>query len=87
MATLEVTFTHPALSVTRTLTVTDAKLLEFSDLLRNLNYLPDENGDPLSRSAAVTTFADGMIQAAKDAYRRLKQLEATTAIVDEEIDA
>lgn len=86
MATMQVTFTHPGLSVTRTLTVTDAKMLEFADLLID-DYGPDENDDPLSRSGAVATFGDGVLKAAKDRYRKMKHDEDIAAIVDEEIDA
>ena len=96
MASITVTFTHPQLTRTETLTVPDAKLVEFADLLRTLNY-PDEvpagspEGTPASdptRAKAIQYFAEGMIRSVRETYKRLKDQEAKAAVpAPGEIDA
>lgn len=88
MASLTVTFTHSALSVERSITVDDAKLIEFADLLRAHHYPLDEEGNQISRQAAIRQFADGMIAAAKDTYKRYKRQENVAAVPEPpEMDA
>ena len=89
MASITVTFTHPQLTRTETLTVSDAKLVEFADLLRTLNY-PDE-GDPLAdptRAKAIQYFAEAMIRSVRETFKRLKDQQAKAAVLAPgEIDA
>ena len=89
MASITVTFTHPQLTRTETLTVPDAKLIEFVDLLRNLNY-PQEGAPlaPPTRAKAVEYFAQAMIRSVRETYRRLKAQQAVAAVpAPGEIDA
>jgi hypothetical protein len=87
MASIQVTASHPQITIDRTLNVADdAKLLELADLLID-SYGPDENGDPLNRQQAIGRFLDGMLNAARDEYRRLKRLAEVAVIQDSEIDA
>jgi len=81
--------TGTGVTVTESITVSDAKLVEFLDYLRTYHY-PQE-GDPpakITRVQAATRFAQGMIQGTKDTYKRYKQLSDREALpAPGEIDA
>lgn len=89
MASVTITFSHPQLTHSETLTVADARLVEFADLLRNYNY-PQE-GSPaaaISRAEAINRFAEGVIQSVRITYKGLKDAEARAALTPApEIDA
>ena len=80
MASLAVQFTHPVITVSSNLAFTDAKMVEFADLLI------DTYGGGLTRSEAVQIFADSMVQSAKDAYRKMKYDADVALVAEEEID-
>ena len=89
MATISIQFSHPQLTHTETLTVPDAKVVEFADLLRNFNYPPE--GDPpvaITRAAAITRWCESYLNGVRGYYKRLKEDEAKSQLTPpDEIDA
>ena len=83
MATITVQFAHPQVTVNRQLTVPDAKLLEFADLL--IAASTDET--PPTRQEAIQQWGDKLLDASKDRYRRLKYDVDLGAIVEADITA
>ena len=83
MATVTVQFAHPQITINRQLTVPDAKLLEFADLL--IAASTDET--PPTRQEAIQAWGDKLLDASKDRYKRLKYDEALIAIPEEDITA
>lgn len=81
-SSLTITFAHPQLSKSGTINVTDAKLLEFLDLLRNQVYPSvspglDENdqplpAEPMSRADVADAYINGFLESTKAIYRREK---------------
>ena len=81
MATIQVVFTHPNVTLTRTLSLPDAKLIELLDLLRNREYAPTGSPPvPVSRQVAAEMYGDQMLKSPKDTYQRLKRQEDHAAV-------
>lgn len=86
MATIQVIFTHPNMTLTETLSLPDAKMLELIDLLRNREYpmVPDNSSppvmQPISRQDAAKQYAQQMLKSPKDTYQRLKRQEDHAAV-------
>lgn len=83
MATITVQFAHPQVTVNRSLTVPDAKLLEFADLL----IAASTDTTPPTRQVAIQEWGDKLLQASKDRYKRLKYDVDMAAIVEADITA
>ncbi len=77
MATFTFSMTVGATTASDTLTVPDAKAVEFLDLLRNLRYA--SGGAVPTRAQAATKFIDKMTKEPIAEYRRLKEEEARIA--------
>lgn len=84
MASITLSASHPQLTVSRSINMGDAKLVEFADFLRN-DYF---NDDTMTRQAAVRRFFDEFLDHARAIYRSAKHREAVLALpVPGEIDA
>ena len=74
MAKIEVTYTHPNVTLTETLQLPDAKLLELLDLLRNREYPPEGSPPvPISRQEAAKRYGQQMLKSPQDTYQRLRR--------------
>ena len=86
MASLAITLTHPQLTRSVTITVPDARMLEFMDALRNRIY--GTPSAPVTRIVAAETLVNDLAANARGLYARAKKAEADAAAVPiPEIDA
>lgn len=89
MASIVLTISHPSLSKTQTITMPDARLVEFIDNLRNHVY--GKPGTPpvaLTRAQAVDKFASEWDVAIRRRYKEAKAIaDAATLTPPGEIDA
>ena len=86
MASLAITLTHPSLTRSVTLTVPDARMIEFMDALRNHIY--GTPSAPVTRIQAAETLINDMASQARGLYARAKWAEADAAVAPiGEIDA
>jgi hypothetical protein len=84
MATITLTITHPLLSKTQTITLPDARLVEFVDNLRNHIYAQPAQ----TRSEAVDTFVANWETNVRRLYRHAKEAaDRATLTPPGEIDA
>jgi hypothetical protein len=86
MASLTLTLTHPSLTRSVTITVPDARMLEFVDALRS--YVYGTQTAPVTRIQAAETLLNDLAANARAMYARAKQAEADAAVIPiGEIDA
>ena len=69
MASISFNVTHPQLTKTVTITVADARLLEFADNLRNATY---NTGVVLTRAQAVDRLLEDMARDLRALYKESK---------------
>lgn len=80
MASIEIKFTHPSVSVTKTLSTTDARLVEF------LDYFVAEGPDPGSESRvdAASRYGDLVLARIKEQYKGyMKQAQPPVPNIDD----
>lgn len=86
MASLAITLTHPQLTRSTTITVPDARMLEFMDALRHHIY--GQPTAPVTRLQAAETLLNDLAANARGLYARAKKAEANAAAAPiPEIDA
>ena len=87
MASISFNITHPQLSKTVTITVTDARLLEFVDNLRN-HYYGKPNSIALTRTAAVDKLLADFETKLRNLYKESKSAAERAALpAPGEVDA
>ncbi len=80
MASFSITATHPQLSTTKTITVTDARMVEFADNIRL--------GTNLTRAQAIDGLLADVERYMRERYKRAKEATDRAALVPPgEIDA
>ena len=86
MASITINVTHPQLTRSKTITLSDARLLEFADVLRTHVY--GTPAAPVTRVQAVDTLLLDMSAQARGLWARAKSAEAAAiASPPPEIDA
>ena len=86
MASISMTVTHPALpggEDTETVSATDARVMEFANLLAS-DYYPEEGEPPVPltpRAALLKYMREDVLDKMVDLYKGLKQVERDRAAV------